>query len=89
MGPIRPVRARASETTNTWTWARSAADAACYVAKESGRSRMHEYQPDDTAMAERYRGLRVTPAPEGSGRLAEIAIPRLCCAPSGLQPLCP
>ncbi len=32
----------------------SAADAACYVAKESGRSRMHEYQPDDTALAERY-----------------------------------
>jgi diguanylate cyclase (GGDEF)-like protein/PAS domain S-box-containing protein len=32
----------------------SAADAACYVAKEGGRSRMHEYQPDDTAMAERY-----------------------------------
>ena len=32
----------------------SAADAACYVAKESGRNRMHEYQPDDTAVAERY-----------------------------------
>jgi diguanylate cyclase (GGDEF)-like protein/PAS domain S-box-containing protein len=32
----------------------STADAACYVAKESGRNRMHEYQPDDTALAERY-----------------------------------
>ncbi|MFY9821596.1 MAG: EAL domain-containing protein [Thermoanaerobaculia bacterium] len=32
----------------------SAADAACYVAKESGRNRMHEYQPDDRALAERY-----------------------------------
>ncbi len=32
----------------------SAADAACYVAKEGGRSRMHEYQPDDSALAERY-----------------------------------
>ena len=32
----------------------SAADAACYVAKERGRNRIHEYQPDDTAVAERY-----------------------------------
>jgi diguanylate cyclase (GGDEF)-like protein/PAS domain S-box-containing protein len=32
----------------------SAADAACYVAKEGGRNRMHEYQPDDSRLAERY-----------------------------------
>ncbi|MDP9120890.1 MAG: EAL domain-containing protein, partial [Acidobacteriota bacterium] len=32
----------------------SAADAACYVAKESGRNRMYEYQPDDGPLAERY-----------------------------------
>ncbi|HVS03711.1 MAG TPA: EAL domain-containing protein [Thermoanaerobaculia bacterium] len=32
----------------------SAADAACYVAKEQGRNRTHVYQPDDRAVAERY-----------------------------------
>ncbi|MGH9362090.1 MAG: diguanylate cyclase domain-containing protein, partial [Thermoanaerobaculia bacterium] len=32
----------------------SAADAACYVAKESGRNRVHEYEADDTLVAERY-----------------------------------
>ena len=32
----------------------SAADAACYVAKDSGRNRVHEYEIDDTLVAERY-----------------------------------
>ncbi len=32
----------------------SGADAACYVAKDSGRNRIHEYEPDDTAVSERY-----------------------------------
>jgi diguanylate cyclase (GGDEF)-like protein/PAS domain S-box-containing protein len=32
----------------------SAADAACYVAKEGGRNRVHEYEADDTLVAERY-----------------------------------
>jgi diguanylate cyclase (GGDEF)-like protein/PAS domain S-box-containing protein len=32
----------------------SAADAACYVAKERGGGRIHEYEPGDTAIAERY-----------------------------------
>src|SRR6478672_2804848 len=32
----------------------SAADAACYVAKDGGRNRVHEYEIDDTLVAERY-----------------------------------
>jgi len=32
----------------------SAADAACYMAKEGGKNRVHEYQMDDTTVAERY-----------------------------------
>jgi diguanylate cyclase (GGDEF)-like protein/PAS domain S-box-containing protein len=32
----------------------SAADAACYVAKDSGRNRIHTYQPDDDAVAKRH-----------------------------------
>jgi diguanylate cyclase (GGDEF)-like protein/PAS domain S-box-containing protein len=32
----------------------SAADAACYVAKDKGRNRVHEYELDDTLVAERY-----------------------------------
>jgi diguanylate cyclase (GGDEF)-like protein/PAS domain S-box-containing protein len=32
----------------------SGADAACYVAKDSGRDRVHEYETDDTLVAARY-----------------------------------
>ncbi len=32
----------------------SAADAACYVAKDSGRNRIHIYQPDDDAVLQRH-----------------------------------
>ena len=35
----------------------SAADAACYVAKEAGRNRIHEYQLDDTLVSERYGAM--------------------------------
>lgn len=36
----------------------AAADAACYVAKEAGRSRVHEYQEDDAALVERYGAMQ-------------------------------
>lgn len=32
----------------------AAADAACYIAKDHGRNRIHVYQPDDLAVAERH-----------------------------------
>jgi Amt family ammonium transporter len=32
----------------------AAADAACYVAKDSGRNRLHVYQPDDDAVLQRH-----------------------------------
>lgn len=32
----------------------AAADAACYVAKDSGRNRLHVYQPDDNAVLQRH-----------------------------------
>jgi diguanylate cyclase (GGDEF)-like protein/PAS domain S-box-containing protein len=35
-----------------------AADAACHVAKETGRNRLHEYEPGDAAIAERSGGMQ-------------------------------
>lgn len=39
----------------------NAADAACHVAKEQGRRRIHEFYPDDTAIAERSGTLHWLP----------------------------
>lgn len=36
----------------------SAADAACYVAKDLGRNRLHVHQPDDTALARHRNEIR-------------------------------
>lgn len=39
----------------------SAADAACYAAKEGGRNRVHQYQPDDSQLLERHGELQWVP----------------------------
>jgi diguanylate cyclase (GGDEF)-like protein/PAS domain S-box-containing protein len=43
-----------SRTSGTLTDIMSAADSACYVAKEQGRNRIHIYEPNDEAVAERH-----------------------------------
>jgi diguanylate cyclase (GGDEF)-like protein/PAS domain S-box-containing protein len=43
-----------SDNSGTLTDILSAADSACYVAKEQGRNRIHIYEPDDEAVAERH-----------------------------------
>ena len=45
-----PITADAGSLTDVLT----AADSACYVAKDEGRNRIHVYQPDDTALAQRH-----------------------------------
>ncbi len=44
-----PIGADAGSLTDVL----AAADSACYVAKDEGRNRIHLYQPDDTALAQR------------------------------------
>ncbi|WP_192035061.1 ammonium transporter [Halomonas sp. YLGW01] len=39
----------------------SAADAACYAAKEAGRNRIHVYQADDSVLMERHGALQWVP----------------------------
>lgn len=43
-----------TDCSGTLTETLSAADSACYVAKENGRNRIHVYEPDDEAIAERH-----------------------------------
>ena len=43
-----------SETTSSITEPLKQADAACYMAKDLGRNRVHVYQPEDTQIAQRH-----------------------------------
>ncbi len=69
--------------------AMSAADVACYVAKEMGRNRFHVYQADDEELAQRRREMRWTSrigAALESNRLALYRQP-ICRIGTGVKPV--
>lgn len=43
-----------SAANSDWANVLATADAACYAAKETGKARVHVYQPDDSLLAARY-----------------------------------
>ena len=47
-----------TETTKNFTELFKQADAACYMAKESGRNRIHVYNPEDSRVAQRHGEMR-------------------------------
>jgi len=62
----------------------SSADAACYVAKETGRNRIHEFEPGDTVMAERYGEM------QWISRIHKaLADDRLCLYRQSIVPMSP
>jgi diguanylate cyclase (GGDEF)-like protein/PAS domain S-box-containing protein len=70
--------------TESLSMALSAADAACYIAKEKGRNRVHLYQADDSELTERRLQMawvaRITHA-------LDHDLFKLCCQP--IAPLSP
>ena len=58
--------ASVTEAGDTLERVLSAADSACYAAKEHGRNRVHAYQPDDGDIAQRHGEMRWVPRIQGA-----------------------